>query len=55
MPEFNNIWEFSDSFYDIMLSSFKELTDWKDLRNKIESYGEVEEVKIANSPKQFRK
>ena len=55
MPEFNNIWEFSDSFYDVMLSSFEELTDWKDLRSKIESYGEVEEVKIANSPKQFRR
>ncbi len=55
MPEFNNIWEFTDSFYDIMLSSFDELTDWEALRAKIENYGEIEEVKVATSPKQFRR
>lgn len=55
MPEFNNVWELTDSFHDIMLSSFSELTDWESLRNKIESYSEVEEVKIANSPRQFRR
>lgn len=55
MPEFNNIWEFSDSFYDIMLSSFSDLTDWQALRDKLESYGEIEEVKIADSPRQFRR
>lgn len=55
MVEFNNIWEFSDSFHDIMLSSFTELTDWKKIRDKIESYSEVEEVKIANSNRQFRR
>ncbi len=55
MPEFNNIWEFTDSFYDIMLSSFSDLTDWQALREKLESYGEIEEVKIADSPRQFRR
>lgn len=55
MPEFNNIWEFTDSFYDIMLSSFADLTDWEALRDKLESYGEIEEVKLADSPRQFRR
>lgn len=55
MPEFNNIWEFSDSFYDIMLTSYNELTDWEELRGKIEAYGEVEEVYLADSPRQFRR
>ena len=55
MPEFNNIWEFSDSFYDVMLSSFNQLTDPEALRAKLESYGEIEEVKVADSPRQFRR
>lgn len=55
MDEFNNIWEFSDSFYDILLTSFEGLTDCENLRDKIESYGEVEQVQIATSPKQFRR
>lgn len=55
MPEFNNIWEFSDSFYDVMLSSFSQLTDTEALRKKLEGYGEIEDVKIADSPRQFRR
>lgn len=55
MPEFNNIWELSDSFYDIMLSSFAELTDTESLRKKLEEYAEIEEVKTAVSPRQFRR
>ena len=55
MPEFNNVWEFSDSFHDILLSSFTELTDTDSLLKKLESYAEIEEVKTANSPRQFRR
>ena len=55
MPEFNNFWVFSDSFYDFMISSFTELTDWEELRQKIESYSEVEFVKLADSNRQFRR
>ena len=55
MPEFNNIWEFSDSFYDVMLSSFSQLTDTEALRKKLEGYGEIEDVKIADSSRQFRR
>lgn len=53
--EFNNIWEFSDSFYDIMLTSFNDLNDTKKLRELLEGYGEIEEVKVADTSKQFRR
>lgn len=52
---FNNVWEFTDSFYDIMLTSYSELTDWKELRGIIESYDEIEEIKMAESGRQFRR
>ena len=55
MPEFNNIWEFSDSFYDVMLSSFSDLTDTEALRKMLEGYAEIEEVQVADSPRQFRR
>lgn len=55
MPEFNNIWEFSDSFYDVMLSSFSDLTDTEALRTMLEGYGEIEAVQVADSPRQFRR
>lgn len=55
MPEFNNIWELTDSFYDIMLSSFAELTDTGSLLKKLEGYAEIEEIKTAVSPRQFRR
>lgn len=52
---FNNIWEFTDSFYDIMLSAFVGLSDTAKLLEKLESYGEIEAVKVADSPRQFRR
>ena len=55
MPEFSNVFEFTDSFYDIMLGAYTELTDEEELLNRIESYDEVESVKIADSHKQFRR
>ena len=38
-----------------MLSSFNGLSDPEKLRAKLESYGEIEEVKVADSPRQFRR
>lgn len=55
MPEFNTVNEFSDSFYDIMLTSYTELTDFEALYNHIESYGEVEEILTADAPLQYRR
>ncbi len=55
LPEFNNIWEFSDSFYDFMLTSYNEITDINSLRDKLEGYGEIEEIKEADSARQFRR
>ena len=54
-PSFNNIWEFSDSFYDFMLTSYNEITEINALRNKLEGYGEIEEIKEADSSRQFRR
>ena len=55
IPEFNNIWEFSDSFYDIMLTSYHDITDIDALRDRLEGYGEIEEIKEADSTRQFRR
>jgi len=55
IPEFNNIWMFADSFYDICLTAYNELSDTDALRKKLESYAEVEEVKEANSDRMFRR
>lgn len=55
IPELNNIYEFSDSFYDILITAYNELTDVKAIRDKLEGYGEIEEIKEANINKQFRR
>ena len=55
IPEFNNIWEFTDSFYDYMLTSYHDITDLDALRAKLDSYGEIEEIKEADSNRQFRR
>lgn len=55
IPEFNNIWEFTDSFYDYMLTSYNDITDLDVLRAKLDSYGEIEEIKEADSNRQFRR
>ena len=52
---FSNIFEFTDSFYDCMLGAYAELTDEKAIRALIEKYGEVEEIRIADSDRQFRR
>ena len=51
-PDFNNIWEFSDSFYDYMLTSYNDITDIDALRSQLEGYAEVEEIKEADSARQ---
>lgn len=54
-PDFNNIFEFTDSYHDCILMAYEELTDTKALYDQIASYPEVEEIQEANSPRQFRR
>lgn len=53
--EFVDIFQFGDSFYDCLLSVFTELNDVDEIRNRLEKYAEIEEVKVANSKRQFRR
>jgi len=55
VPEFNQVMEFSDSFYDIALWACNETTDIDKLRKKIEDYGEVEEIKESDVTRQYRR
>jgi hypothetical protein len=55
IPEFNMIFEFSDSFYDIMVSAYNEISDIDSLRSKISLYSEIEDIKEADITKQFRR
>ena len=55
MPEFVDIFQFGDSFYDCLLSVYAEINDVDAIREKLENYAEIEEVKVANSKRQFRR
>ncbi len=55
IPELNNIWEFSDSLYDIMITAYNELTDIDAIREILDGYGEIEEIKEADTGKQYRR
>lgn len=55
IPEFNNVWEFTDSFYDMMLTAYNDVTDIDELRRKLDGYGEIEEIKEADMTRQFRR
>ena len=55
IPEFNNVWEFGDANYDVMLSAYEELSDMDALRSVINSYSEVEDVKESKMPTQYRR
>ena len=55
IPEFNNVWEFTDSFYDMMLTAYNGITDIDELRRKLDGYGEIEEIKEADMTRQFRR
>ena len=52
---FVDVMEFTDSFYDVMISTFAELTEDKKVRDLLGQYGEIEEVMVADSHKQFRR
>lgn len=55
IPEFNSIAEFSDAYYDVLLQSYTEISDVQALRKKLESYAEIEDIKMAKAPKLFRR
>ena len=55
MPEFVDILQFGDSFYDCMLTAYTEINDVEAIRTMLEGYAEIEEVKVANSKRQFRR
>lgn len=55
IPELNNIFEFSDSFYDICITAYNEITDIENIREVLNRYGEIEEIKEANIGRQFRR
>jgi hypothetical protein len=55
MPEFVDIFQFGDSFYDCLLSCYAEINDIDAIRKKLENYAEIEEVWVANSKRQFRR
>ena len=55
MPEFVDILQFGDSFYDCMLTVYTEVNDVEAIRRMLEGYAEIEEVKVANSKRQFRR
>ncbi len=54
-PDFNNVFEFTDSYHDVIFMAYEELTDTKELYDRIAAYPEVEEILEANSPRQFRR
>ena len=55
MPEFNTVFEYTDSFYDIGVWAFPELTDIDALRDKLQEYSEIETILEADSGRQFRR
>ncbi len=54
-PDFNNVFEFTDSYHDAIFMAYEELTDSQKLRETMEAYPEIEEILEANSPRQFRR
>lgn len=55
IKEFNTVLEFTDSFYDISVWAYNEVSDIKALREKLYSYSEIETVLEADSDRQFRR
>lgn len=55
IKEFNTVIEFTDSFYDISVWAYNEVSDINALRNKLYSYSEIEKVLEADSDRQFRR
>ncbi len=54
-PEFNNIFEFSDAYFDFMVTSYEGITDLQKIRALLDGYAEIEDIMEANSPRQFRR
>lgn len=55
IKEFNQVLEFSDSFYDILVSAYNEISDIDALRDKLNEYSEIEDIKEADVNRQFRR
>lgn len=55
IKEFNSVIEFSDSFYDILVSAYNEVSDIDALRDKLNEFSEIEEIKEADVDRQFRR
>lgn len=55
IKEFNTVLEFTDSFYDMSVWAYNEVSDIKALREKLYSYSEIESVLEADSDRQFRR
>ncbi len=55
IAEFNSVIEFTDSFYDILVSAYNEITDIDAIRKKLNEYSEIEDVKEASVDRQFRR
>lgn len=53
--EFNTVFEFTDSYYDISCWAYNEISDIDALRKRIYSYSEVESVMEADGDRQFRR
>ncbi len=53
--ELNMVIEFSDSFYDILVSAYSEISNLEEISNTLNSYSEIEEIKEADATKQFRR
>lgn len=55
VAEFNTVLEFTDSFYDIMLFAYNEISDIDALRGLLNKYEDIEFMKEADSYKMFRR
>lgn len=55
IPELNNVFEFTDSLYDIAITAYNEITDIDKIRKILNTYGEIEEIKESDINKQFRR
>jgi len=55
LSEFNLVKQFADAFYDGVFFAYDEISDINALREKIQSYAEVEEIKEAIIPKMYRR
>lgn len=55
IKELNSVVEFSDAFYDIMVSAYTQISDIDALREKLNEYSEIEDIKEADVNRQFRR